>query len=184
MRYTRNVEYLVSAVLYMGAYRKYWGRTASNLAEELSLDRDKIQAMFVAFPSLFRKGRKARNGEHNYSLQARYALRTKEDPPDEPDPESAPSIRPLTVEEQKMLLDYVLKAAEAERVERRAAITNWISVGAAVAAAIAAITAAAISGWLTFEVRDLSDASRSAPVVSSKSESASASTSIARKPDD
>lgn len=142
MRYKDNIDYLVASIIYLGTHKFYWARSPKNLASELSVDEQKLQAVFESFPGLFRKSkRSAGNGQHYYALQARYAQR---EGGDTADPEEVSYIAPLDTAKLKMLTDFVLQSAEAERTSRRAGLTNAISAGAAVLAAITAVTVAVV----------------------------------------
>ena len=72
-------------------------------------------------------------------FRARYAQR---EGADTGDPEEISYIVPLPVERLKLLIDFVTQSAAAERIIRRAWITNTISMSAAIIAAIAAIAVA------------------------------------------
>ncbi|HEX8223726.1 MAG TPA: hypothetical protein VF605_07920 [Allosphingosinicella sp.] len=76
MKYSEHVDYLVASVIYLATQRGWWARTPSAMAGELSLDGTKLRAVFEGFPGIFRKSKRAgSNGEHFFSLQARYAQR-------------------------------------------------------------------------------------------------------------
>lgn len=134
MKYSDNIDYLISSILYLGTHKSYWSRTPHGLAAELSLDEARLLLVFDSFPSIFRKS--AKPGDHNqhyYSLQARYAQREDSDT-NEPE-----RIAPLDTEKLNLLFDFVLKMTEHERTDARARLTSWIAVGAAVVSAGAAI---------------------------------------------
>jgi hypothetical protein len=140
LKYKDNVDYLVSSIIYLGTHGFYWARSSSNLAAELSVDQDKLTRVFEGFPGLFRRSRRVGpNGQPYYALQARYAQR---EGGDVADPEEVSYIAPLTVDKLKMLTDFVLESAEAERTSRRANIANAFSTAAAVLAAATAILVA------------------------------------------
>lgn len=140
LRYTDNIDYLVSAITYLSSHKYYWARSPTNMARELSLDRDHLRRVFEGFPGIFRRSvRVSDAGEHFYAVQARYAQR---DGGDTSDPEQVSYIEPLPVDRLRLLTDFVLASAEAERAGRRAWITNTISVGAALIAAGSAIAVA------------------------------------------
>lgn len=143
MKYAQNIDYLVSAILYLGTHSWYWARTPTNMAKELSLSPDKLRQVLESFPSVFRKSTKpSGNGEHFYSLQARYALREGEDT-NEPDEVSY--IKPLETGQVEMLLNFVVKMVEYEKSDTRARWSSWIAVGAAIVSAGAAIIVAVVS---------------------------------------
>jgi hypothetical protein len=106
--------------------------------------------VFEAFPGIFRKSMRTAQdtGQHFYSLQARYAQR---DGGDVKDPDQQSYIRPLVPDQLKVIIDFVLKMAEHEvrRVEQQQSRinnlrANFVAVGAATIAAIAAIIAAVL----------------------------------------
>jgi hypothetical protein len=112
------------------------------MASELSLDAERLRKVFDGFPGLYRRSiRTSKSGEHYYAIQARYAQR---EGADTEDPEEISYIAPLSPERLKLLIDFVVQSAEAERASRRAWVTNTISMCAAIIAAIAAITVAVL----------------------------------------
>jgi hypothetical protein len=140
MRYTDHIDYLVSTIVYLSTHGFYWARSPSNMATELSLDKHRLSKVFDGFPGLYRRSvRRSSAGEHYYAVQARYAQR---EGGDTEDPEEISYIAPLPVERLKLLIDFVTQSAEAERTNRRAWITNTISMSAAIVAAIAAVAVA------------------------------------------
>jgi len=137
MRYSDQIDYIVSSVIYLGTHPHYWARSPSSMAKELSLNEARLQRVFENFPRLYRESkRKSPTGEHYYALQARYVQR---EGGDTADPEEVSFIDPLTTERLKLIIDFIQRAAEAERSGRRSWITNSISVAAAIIAAAAAI---------------------------------------------
>ncbi len=143
MRYYEHLDYLVAAINYLGRSGP-WARTPTFLASELGLDAGRLQSVFDGFPGVFRKSRKISKHkdrkEHYYSLQARYAQR-----PDYGKTEEGTEIDPLSPAEIDSILDFVLRAANFERENRRALVANSIAVGAAVISAGAAIVVAVLS---------------------------------------
>lgn len=140
MKYSDNIDYLVSSILYLGSHKFYWARTPRGMASELSLDELRLKDVFDAFPGIFRKSSKP--GDHNqhfYSLQARYAQR---EGGDTSEPEKISYIEPLTTENINLLLDFVLKMTEHEKTDKRVNITSGLAVSAAIVSAAAAILVA------------------------------------------
>jgi hypothetical protein len=144
MRYSDNIDYLVSSIIYLGTHEYYWARSPSNLAAELSLRTDKLAAVFEAFPGLFRRShRLAENGERYYALQARYAQRKGEDVTD---PDQISYIKPLGNDKLQLLINFVSQAAANELDSRRAWISNSVAVLAAIVAAVSAVTGSLLGG--------------------------------------
>jgi hypothetical protein len=142
MKYADRVDYLVSSIIYLGTHTYYWARSPDALARELSMDASQLEEMFDVFPGLFRKShRLAPNGQHYYALQARYAQREGKDTVD---PEETSYIAPLDVEKIKMLLDFVIKLSQEERVHLRGWVANAISVIAVIISASAVVYAATL----------------------------------------
>jgi hypothetical protein len=140
MRYAKNVDYLVSSILYLGTHTYYWARSPRALAKELSVDEKKLQVIFDSFPGLFRKShRLAPHGQHYYALQARYAQR---EGGDTDDPEQVSYIAPLGADMMKVLLDYVLKMTEHEKTAFRGWIGHIVSIVAVLVSACAVVLAA------------------------------------------
>lgn len=138
MKYSDNVDYLIASIIYLATQRGWWARTPTNLAAELSLDRERLGQVFEGFPGIFRKStRPSSTGEHYYSLQARYALRTDYDAKEE-----VTDIIPMKTEEVRLIYDFVLKSADDERARQRMFIGNSIAVGAAIVSAVTAIVVA------------------------------------------
>ena len=136
-KYSHNIDYLVSAIVYLGTHTYWWGRTCKNMAKELNLDAGRLHAVFEGFPGIFRKSQKlSSEGTPFYSLQARYA---QYEAKQGEEPESVSDIAPLNNERLRLLLDFVQKMAEHERADRRGWVTGGISAGAAILAATVAL---------------------------------------------
>jgi hypothetical protein len=132
-RYSDHIDYLLASIVYLGTNHEFLSRTPSKLANELSLDQARLIATFTAFPGIFRKSLgKGETGEHPYSLQARYALRIKE----ESGEEDYPALPPETL---RLLYDFVQKSADEERTSFRTNLTLALSTLAALLSAAAAI---------------------------------------------
>ncbi len=138
MKYSENIDYLVSSILYLGSHADYWARTPGGLAKEIAVDEDRLRAVFEGFPSIYRRSPGTdEKGQYRYSLQARYAQR-------EGRGQDPGSIPPLETEKIDMLLNFVITMTEQEKTGRQVRLTNRVAAGAAVIAAVAAIVAAAI----------------------------------------
>jgi hypothetical protein len=138
MKYSDNVDYLVASVIYLATQRGWWARTPSAMAGELSLDENKLLTVFEGFPGLFRKStRPSSNGQHYYSLQARYAQRDSYDVREE-----VTDIPPLDTDKIRLIYDFILKSADDERTGRRWLLGNGIAVTAAVISALTAVLVA------------------------------------------
>jgi hypothetical protein len=138
MRYSAHVDYLVASIFYLATQRGWWARTPKMMAMELSLDEDKLLAVFEGFPGIFRRSmRPSDSGQYYYSLQARYAQRDQYD-----EREETTDIPPLETDKIRLLYDFVLKSADDERSRLRALVGNGIAVGAAVISAMTAILVA------------------------------------------
>lgn len=137
--YSRHIDYLLASVVYLGTNDKFWSRTPSKLAGELSLDQDELIAVFAAFPGIFRKSKNVNEaGEYPYSLQARYARISGTDS------EGKEWHPPLPAETLRLLYDFIQKSADEERAGLRSAIGFGLTVLAAIASAGAAIYAASV----------------------------------------
>lgn len=137
-KYSDHIDYLIASIIYLASQRGWWARTPKMLASELSLDENRLTAAFDGFPGIFRKSAKpSETGQHFYSLQARYALRD-----DYQGDETRVDIPTVPIETTRLIYDFVLKAADDERVRNRTAISNRLAVGAAIASAITAIIVA------------------------------------------
>jgi hypothetical protein len=110
------------------------------MASELSLDENRLRDVFTGFPGLYRKSiRTTKGGDHYFALQARYA---QKEGGDTDDPEEVSYIKPLDNGKLQLLIAFVSQLADHEQTLKRALITNAISAGAAVVAAITAVTVA------------------------------------------
>jgi hypothetical protein len=148
-KYAANADHLVALIVYLGTTPKWWSRSPPLLAKDLSLSEAQVRYVLENFPNFFRKSQRPKSDtlEYTYSLQARYA-QTRADKTREPDSnsfdydnENIPE--PVSVEIVEMLLSYVSDQV----VNERDSIKNWITLGASVIAAVAAITAA----WLSID---------------------------------
>ncbi len=142
MRYSENLDYLVAAITALGSHEEYWARRSSAFSVELGLEHEKLDQVLSGFPGVFRKVVGPENTldpTEWFSLQKRYALRTKDF-----DRRATGNIRPLSSDEMNQILEFVLRAAQMETEARQASASNAISTLAAVIAAISAIVAASL----------------------------------------
>jgi hypothetical protein len=140
MRYSEQIDYLQAAVVYLATQPRFWGRRATHLARELSLDEARVRRVLEGFPGIFRRSPEAgKDGEYYYALQARYALRQ-----DFTRKEYRSLIPPLPPEMIKLIYDFILKSADDERSRRRSLASNSIAVTAAIVSAFTAIYVATI----------------------------------------
>jgi hypothetical protein len=162
LKYSDNIDYLVSAIFYLGTHTYWWGRTCKNMARELSLDTKRLQEVFDGFPGIFKKSQGlSPEGTPYYSLQARYAQYDSKEG-EEPKPSS--DIAPLDAEKLSLLLDFVQKMAEHEKLDRRGWITGGIAAGAAVLAALVAIAVGVMNLMAKAETRPVAtDQSQAKP---------------------
>jgi hypothetical protein len=142
MKYSDNIDYLVSSIIYLATHTYYWARSPQALGRELSMDESKLQSIFDGFPGIFRRSlRLAPHGQHYYALQARYAQRKGGDTDD---PEEVSYIAPLNGEKMGMLLNFILNMAEHERAAVRGWTANAVSIVAVIVSASAVILAATL----------------------------------------
>ncbi|HEX6374943.1 MAG TPA: hypothetical protein VFZ91_04405 [Allosphingosinicella sp.] len=138
MKYSDHVDYLVASVIYLATQRGWWARTPSAMAGELSLDENRLLTVFEGFPGLFRRSKRVSpNGQHYYSLQARYAQRDEYQVKEE-----VTDIFPLETDKIRLIYDFILKSADDERTGRRWLVGNSIAVCAAVISAATAVIVA------------------------------------------
>ena len=135
MRYSEHIDYLLASIVYLGTQPSFWARRPNYLAAELSLDEARMRRVLNGFPGIFRKSPKAaEHGEHYYSLQARYALRT-----DYNTVEKKVRIPPLPVETVRLMYEFVQKSADDERSGWRSILANGVAVAAAITSALTAV---------------------------------------------
>jgi hypothetical protein len=120
------------------------------MADELQFDEGQLQKIFEGFPHIFRKSVKVsrENGQHYYTLQARYALRRGKDIEDPGEDTEIDAMKP---DQLDVVIDFVLKMAEQESKEsdrRQSRINAWLAAAVAGAAAVIAATAAVVAAML------------------------------------
>jgi hypothetical protein len=143
MKYSTNIDLLLASIIYLATHEFYWARSPRNMAMELALDEGALQRVFEGFPGIFRRSfRTAGNGQHYYALQARYAQKKGGDTSD---PEEVSYIKPLDVEKLKLVVDFVVHAAEHEHTVMQTRRTNAAAVAAALISSVAAIAAAVVA---------------------------------------
>jgi hypothetical protein len=126
MRYSTHIDYLVGSIIYLGTSQFWWGRTPSNLAEELNWDAATLKDTLEAFPGLFRKSRDPlNNNEHSYSLRARYAQYKAKNGEE---PKVVSDIPPVSMDKLKVIIDFVQKMSEYEQTNVRARHTNILLI--------------------------------------------------------
>ncbi|MEA3044370.1 MAG: hypothetical protein QOH47_2208 [Sphingomonadales bacterium] len=140
MRYSEHIDYLQATVVYLATQPRYWGRRATHLALELSLDEARLRQVLQGFPGIFRRSPEpGADGEYYYALQARYALRM-----DFKRKEYRQPIPPLPPDMIKLIYDFVLRSADDERSRGRLLVSNSIAVTAAIVSAFTAIYVATV----------------------------------------
>ena len=144
MKYSDNIDYLVASIIYLGTHEFYWARTPSGLGAEIHLDEDRLEKIFEAFPSIFRKSRQpGENGQHFYALQARYAQR---EGGEIEEPKQASYIAPLNKDKLDLLITFILKMTEHEKFDKRGKLTSGIAMAAALLSAATAVVVALLKG--------------------------------------
>jgi len=135
--YTRKLDILTALITQL-AVNPHWSRTLGFLADDLSLPEREVQEALKEFSSLFRENR------GYYSLHARAALRNEDEAPE------------LRADILKVLLEYVLKRADAEvsRAQFRDSLKQtrrsaYIAAVLALIAALASIAAAIVTAVLS-----------------------------------
>ena len=134
LSYSEEQEYLVAAIMHLAVYERFWARSPSEMAKELSLDETRLERVLQGFKGLFRESTHTETTA--YALQARYALREQGAPV---------TARPLSEPTTAMLLTLVMQAAAEERRLAVAEKSGNAAKFAALISAIAAIAAAIIA---------------------------------------
>lgn len=139
--YADDLALLTALVTHLGMC-KLKSKSATKLAEDLSLNKADIARILTAYPDLFIKAGQSKQhvGESTYTLHIRYALRWQDKNDD-----GADVRRPIEAEHLSALLSFIDNQAAQENAGARQIIANRISVGAAIVAALSAIIAAIIS---------------------------------------
>jgi|GEM_PF-2906938 len=121
---------------------KLKSKSATELADTLSLNKTKISQIFSDYPDLFIAAgiSSKHSGESTYTLHIRYALRWIDKNDDGEDVR-----KPIEAEHLSALLSFIDNQAAQENSGKRQVIANRISIAAALVAALAAITAAVIA---------------------------------------
>jgi hypothetical protein len=135
-----DIEYLVPLISYLGTNPFWWARSAPSLAEELSLDADRVQRVFDRHPMIFRKSRFIEASKaHSYALQMRYAQRSD----GETDQPPQVSAFPVLAESQVIaLIDFLVRVSTLETSVRSARRSMFVAVVAAVISAFTAVVVA------------------------------------------
>jgi hypothetical protein len=135
---------LIAAISHLAANKHHWSRTVENMASELGLEAKELGTVLDGFRGLFRKtpGVGSKTGKHAYGLQMRWALRNRDADENALPEDKYPT---LSLEQTRLLMDFVMHSAEIEQNRRMAWVTNVVSVFAAVVAAMAAIYVAWIA---------------------------------------
>ncbi len=139
--YSNDLAILTVLITHLGAC-KLKSKSASKLAEDLSLSKITISNVFDQYPELFVEAGNSKKykDEKTYTLHLRYALRWTDKNSDGDDVR-----KPIEAEHLSTLLRFIDNQASQENAAKRQKIANYISVGAAVFAALAAIVTAVIS---------------------------------------
>jgi hypothetical protein len=75
-----DIDYLIPLITYLGSNPYWWARSAPSLAEELALDKTRVQIVFERYPMIFRKSLFIEESNaFSYALQMRYARRNDSD---------------------------------------------------------------------------------------------------------
>ena len=139
--YADNLTLLTVLVTHLGTC-KLKSKSASKLADDLSLEKEAVANALAAFPELFVETGQSKHfsGEKTFTLHLRYALRwtNKNDDGDE-------VKKPIESEHLSALLSFIDSRVAQENAASRQKIANGIAIAAAVVAAIAAIVAAIIA---------------------------------------
>ena len=139
--YANDLATLTVLITHLGTC-KLKSKSASKLAENLSLDKITITDAFTNYPELFVEvGNSTKyKGEKTYTLHLRYALRWTDK-----NAEGEEVRKPIEAEHLSALLTFIDNQAAQENATSRQRIVNFISVGAAIVAALSAISAALMS---------------------------------------
>jgi transcriptional antiterminator len=135
-KYVDHFDTLVALVSYM-ALMDHTSRTPSLLSKYLSLKEIEVEFVLKNFKGLFRESisTASNSDEKFYCLQIRYATRHAGDNDDEVE------TIPLKAEYLNTLLEFVSKMVDIEKTTERQAISNLITLIAAVIAFIASVIA-------------------------------------------
>lgn len=110
--YSKHLDVLTALITYLALTDKK-SRTPRPLAADLSLPADAVEEVLNTFPGIFRKSQNTdANGNHFYTVHARYATRTS----DERNPQDAdlPAIRPELL---RVLLEFAVGNARSEQAK-------------------------------------------------------------------
>ncbi len=148
--YSDNLDVLVALVTYL-AMTDYKSNTPPYLANNLSLDVNKVRNTLQTFDGLFRESKEpADNGEKYFTLHLRYALRWTQEAEKEVDTLSAKE--PLGKEYLDTLLNFIARMVEQEQTNQRQKSSNsatltaaWVAAGVAVLSVMCSFTGILIS---------------------------------------
>lgn len=139
--YADDLALLTVLITHLGTC-KLKSKSATKLADDLSLNQEDIAAVFAGYPELFVEAGNSTqySGEKTYTLHLRYALRWTDK-----NEEGEDVRKPIEAEHLSALLTFIDNQAAQETAGKRQGVANKISIGAAIVAAIAAIFAAVVS---------------------------------------
>ena len=139
----KDLDYLIPLISYLGSNPYWWARSADALADELSLERNRVARIFREHKTIFRESKVHKDGTGPfYSLQMRYARRN-----DGKTDELAKSTALPVLSEGEVigLIDFLVRISS---MQTAVAASRWTSIFAVVAAFVssaAAIVAAILA---------------------------------------
>ena len=141
MSYSEDLGIITVLVTHLGTC-KLKSKSASKLAEDLSLEKKEIVRVLEQYPELFIVAGTSSQyvNEATYTLHLRYALRWTNR-----DDDGAEQRKPIEAEHLSALLSFIDNRVANELAASRQVVVNRVAVGAAIIAALSAIIAAVIS---------------------------------------
>lgn len=134
--YSKDLDTLVALVSYL-AFCQYKSMRPSRISDRLSLNVEEVRDVLERYKGLFRKSNRtnSESGEHYFTLHMRYAQRREEGEIEVQEEQ----LKPLTSEQFDSLLKFITDKAAHEEGFKVIRIKNWITMVAALIAAVAAI---------------------------------------------
>lgn len=141
-KYSNDLDILIALITYL-AFSQYKSMRPSKLAERLALELAPVRKVLDSYKGIFRKSfnTQGETGEHYYTLHMRYALRYDEGEHNNGQEEGLK----LSSDQVSILLKFVIDKAAQENTLKSERKKNLITMGAAIIAAVAAVTAAILN---------------------------------------
>ena len=147
--YSKHQATIVALVTHL-ALTKWKSRTPSRMANSLGLEDQEVRLVLEKFKDLFRKSKRhdPNNNEPYYTLQAKYAIRSYQDPGFQETQEIA--SQPLDMKDTDIILQHIKDAVDREHKSKHQDSANRTNLKTAWIGAAAIIVAAVIVALIAY----------------------------------